>query len=202
VAGAQPVEIAGLPFGLTWLGEPATWAANGSSLTITAGARSDWFVDPADGPPCLNAPALIGHVDGDFILSAHVEVEFRRTFDAGVLALWSDERTWAKLCFEYSPQGEPMVVSVVTRRVSDDCNSKVIAGNSVWLRIGRIGHTYAFHASNDGSRWEFVRYFAFGEGADIRVGFESQSPLGEGCTTRFTDISFSSSTLAELRDGS
>jgi hypothetical protein len=90
----------------------------------------------------------------------------------------------------------------VTRRVSDDCNSKVIAGNSVSLRIARIGYSYVFHASSDGNRWEFVRYFAFGEGADIRVGFESQSPLGEACTARFSDISFSSSTLAELRDGS
>jgi len=136
------------------------------------------------------------------MLSARVEVDFANSFDAGVLALWRDEVTWAKLCFEYSPQGQAMVVSVVTRRVSDDCNSTVVTGTAVWLRVARTGHAYAFHMSVDGAFWQFVRYFAFDEGADLSVGFEAQSPLGQGCTARFTDIRFNASTLAELRDGS
>jgi hypothetical protein len=41
-----------------------------------------------------------------------------------------------------------------------------------------------------------------GEGSALSVGFEVQSPLGEGCTARFTDVRFSPTTLAELRDGS
>ena len=56
------------------------------------------------------------------------------TYDAGVLTLRRRDDLWAKLCFERSPQGEPMVVSVVTRGVSDDCNSFVVDGRSVWLR--------------------------------------------------------------------
>ena len=145
---------------------------------------------------------MLGSAEGDFVLSAHVEVDFEQTYDAGVLALWQDGTTWAKLCFEYSPQGQPMVVSVVTRGVSDDCNSIVIAGTSVWLRIADIGRAYAFHASTDGAFWQFVRYFAFGHGTVLSVGFEVQSPLGEGCTARFLDVRFNPSTLAELRDGS
>ena len=41
----------------------------------------------------------------DFRLSARVTVDFRATFDAGVLLLWLDEAHWAKLCFEYTPDG-------------------------------------------------------------------------------------------------
>ena len=85
---------------------------------------------------------------------------------------------------------------------SDDCNSIVVAGTSVWLRIARVGRAYAFHASTDGTFWHFVRYFAFEDGTVVSTGFEAQSPLGEGCTARFTDVCFSPSTLAELRDGS
>ena len=59
--------------------------------------------------------------------------------------------SWAKLCFEYSPQREPMVVSVVTRGLSDDCNSFVVDGATVWLRIARVGSAFAFHASTDGA---------------------------------------------------
>ena len=43
---------------------------------------------------------------GDFQLSARVRVGFRSTFDAGVLLLWLDRAYWAKLCFEFSPQGD------------------------------------------------------------------------------------------------
>jgi uncharacterized protein len=198
----RAVRLDGLPFDLEWSRTPAAQDIDGGRLTVASGPRTDWFVDPAGTGTNLNAPALLGSPEGDFVLSAHVDVDFKQTFDAGVLALWQDGTTWAKLCLEYSPQSKPMVVSVVTRGVSDDCNSIVVAGTSVWLRVAHIGRAYAFHASTDGADWQFVRYFAFSEGNELSVGFEAQSPLGEGCTARFTDVHFSPATLAELRDGS
>ena len=168
---------------------------------IAAGPRTDWFVDPGTGDAKLDAPGLVGRVAGDFLLSARVEVEFASTFDAGVLALWRDEATWAKLCFEYSPDREAMVVSVVTRATSDDCNSTVVAGNFVWLRMARIGRQFAFHSSSDGSSWRLVRHFALTDDDEIEVGFVAQSPRGEGCEARFTEIRFAATTLADLRNG-
>jgi hypothetical protein len=50
-------------------------------------------------------------------------VEFASVYDAGVLLVHASERQWAKLCFEYSPQQRPTLVTVVTRGTSDDCNS-------------------------------------------------------------------------------
>jgi regulation of enolase protein 1 (concanavalin A-like superfamily) len=201
-ATSQDVRLDGVPFALKWLGTPLAQGLDSSVLSITSGPRTDWFVDPAGTEPTVNAPALLGSCEGDFVLSACAEVDFKQTYDAGVLALWHDWTTWAKLCFDYSPHGHPMVVSVVTRGVSDDCNSIVVAGTKVWLRIAHIGRAYAFHASTDGASWQFVRYFAFEEGTELSVGFEAQSPLGEGCTARFSDLRFSPTTLAELRDGS
>ena len=114
--------------------------------------------------------------------------------------LWHDERTWAKLALELSPQGEPMVVSVVTRGTSDDCNSRVVAGNSLWLRIARIGAAHAFHASSDGERWDLVRHFSLDE-PQLELGFEAQSPTGEGCRAVFSDVRLEARTLADLRSG-
>jgi uncharacterized protein len=198
---SNDVTVQGLPFGLAWLRAPLAWRGGGGALTITAGPKTDWFVDPGGAAPSMNAPALLGRPEGDFVLSARAEVDFAETYDAGVLALWQDETTWAKLCFEYSPQGQPMVVSVVTRGTSDDCNSIAVPNKSVWLRIARIGRAYAFHASTDGDFWHFVRYFTFGPEALPSTGFEAQSPLGEGCTVRFSEVHFSPATLADLRDG-
>jgi uncharacterized protein len=178
-------------------------------LTIAAGGVSDHFIDPATGRATLNAPRVLGRLPasaGDFQLSALVEVEFEATFDAGVLLLWADDLNWAKLCFEYSPSGQPMVVSVVTRGYSDDANSVAVEGKQVWLRVSRTGESYAFHASHvtdEPPAWEFVRHFSLpADPAAVRVGFSSQSPTGAGCVSTFTRVRFRPRGIADLRDGS
>ena len=115
-------------------------------------------------------------------------VDFAARFDAGALLLYVDDGSWAKLCFEYAPLKVPTVVSVVTRGLSDDCNSYPVEGNSTWLRIARRGGAFAFHSSTDGESWQLVRHFALAPAAEIAVGFLAQSPEGEGCTATFDSI--------------
>lgn len=141
---------------------------------------------------------------GDFTFESRVGVDFGATFDAGVLLVWVDERRWAKLCFEAAPSGGPMVVSVVTRGVSDDANAFDVPGAEVWLRVSRVGPVFAFHASIDGDTWSMVRAFALplGEDDEVRIGFEVQSPTGDGCAVRFADVALTERRLRDLRDGS
>lgn len=187
---------------MRWLALSAGWRAEGSALELAAHPRTDWFVDPSGArEPSLDGVALVGDVAGDFTLSARVTVAFAATFDAGVLLLHVSDTVWAKLCFEYSPDGEPMVVSVVTRGRSDDANGFVVSGNTVWLRVARMGPALAFHASTDGADWKLVRHFTLGD-VELAAGFEAQSPTGEGCDVRFDDIRFEQRTLRDLRDGS
>ena len=195
--------IAAMPMPLRWLTEPQSWSVpDDSSLLVTAGPRTDWFADPQlSAEPTLNAPALVGDPSGDFLLRARVTVDFAATFDAGVLVLYESDGVWAKLCFEYSPQREPMVASVVTRGLSDDCNSFVVDDASVWLRIARVGPAFAFHASADGSAWSFIRHFALEAGGELSVGFAAQSPTGEGCAVTFERITYEVARLGDLRNG-
>ena len=90
---------------------------------MTAGRETDLFTDPAGTMVKDDSPRLTFTPDPLFTLSAHVHVDFAATYDAGVLLLYVDAQHWAKFCFEYSPQGKPMIVSVVTNGVSDDCNA-------------------------------------------------------------------------------
>lgn len=198
----EDVSVPGVPFALRWLGEPARWEVDDGSLTIAAGPETDWFVPPDEsGGPVLNAPALVGEAAaGDYLLAARVSVGFAGTYDAGVLVLHADDRTWAKLCFERAPDGTPMVVSVVTRDVSDDCNSFAVDNDQVWLRIARREPAFAFHASRDGQAWELIRHFAL-PAADPAVGFLAQSPTGDGCTVTFEEIAFSPGRLDDIRSG-
>jgi uncharacterized protein len=218
---SSPLTIEALPMPLHWrLGPPERWAITGAdALTIDAGARTDLFADPGEpGSLVENAPAVLGIPPGPptaYQLSARVTPRFTSTFDAGVLLVHQAERAWAKLCFEYSPQRRPTVVSVVTRGASDDCNSFTVDAPHVWLRLARRGPAYAFHASADGGVWHLVRYFSLdgassassaGGASDGRshavVGFLAQSPTGQGCSVTFDGIRFTTEPLVELRDGS
>src|SRR5271169_7024902 len=141
----EQVVIPPLPVPLRWLVQPRAWESGDGSLGITAGPRCDLFVDPGGSISAgiESPPMLVCEPSGDFALSARVGVDFASAYDAGVLVLYRDEACWAKLCFERSPQGQPTVVSVVTRRVSDDCNHFAVEGNRIWLRIARGGDCFA-----------------------------------------------------------
>jgi uncharacterized protein len=195
-------HIPAMPMPMRWLAPPARWRAEGSTLELAARPRTDWFVDPSgEREPVLDGAALVGDAVGDYLFGARVGVRFTATFDAGVLMLHVSDAVWAKLCFELSPQREPMVVSVVTRGTSDDANGLVVDGDEVWLRVARMGPAFAFHASTDGSEWRLVRHFTLGD-VEPAVGFEAQSPAGEGCDVRFDGIRFEARRLGDLRDGS
>lgn len=203
-------HLAQIPFALTPSSE-GHWKISSApeSLTATALPQTDLYCNPKDGlaedaPATLNALTLLGSPESkDFQISAKVAVQFDSDYDAGVLLIWANPKTWAKLCFEFSPDKEAMVVSVVTRGASDDVNSFTLPINEVWLRISRIGEVYAFHASTDGAVWKLIRVFALGSGIENhQVGFVAQAPIGNGCDVTFSDIHFSYSSLAQLRDGS
>lgn len=189
---------------LQWWQNPAQdWKIEaGNILSITAGPETDWFIDPEGTGGKDNAPcALFVPPDGPFIFSARVEVEFASTFDAGVLQIRERDDLWAKLCFEYSPQGKPMIVSVVTRGVSDDCNSVPIEGTRVYLRVAWNTKTFAFHYSLDGRYWHLVRHFALGKMEGMRVGFSAQSPTGRACRAIFDEIEYRRGALGDIRSG-
>jgi len=196
------MELAGLP-SLDWVHDSAEADLSDGNLRISAGARTDWVADPTSGKRILSAPALAFPAPEVYTLSARVRPAFSGTFDAGVLIVYQDERTWGKLCFEFSPQREPMVVSVITRNLSDDCNSVVVPQDWVYLRIARTSGAFAYHYSLDGAYWHFVRLFALGDpGAPMRTGFLAQSPVGDGASAMFSEVHYSLTNLKEFRDGS
>lgn len=195
------VQLASMPAPMDWAVAPAAWEHSPEMLSVTAAAHTDLFCNPDGSTPQLDAARLLCPIGGDFQLSARVDVQWAATFDAGALLLWSSETSWAKLCFEYSPQREPMVVSVVTSVRSDDANGFVHRGGAVYLRISRIGQAVAFHASIDGRVWQLVRHFALDLGQQPKIGFLAQSPTGHGARVVFDRIAFQRRSLADLRSG-
>ena len=199
----KTLSLQSIPAPLQWIHTPMEWQSNYvDALSITAGAKTDLFIDPQTRQAIDNAPRLLfDSQDRDFVFSARVSVDFGATFDAGVLVLYADPLRWAKLCFEYAPGGHPMIVSVVTQTTSDDCNSRPIDSNAIYLRIARLDQAFAFHFSDDGHYWHLVRLFHLGEVQSLSVGFSAQSPTGNVCTARFANIRLERRRLNALRNG-
>jgi len=195
--------LSSLPASLTWKNQPFQSTSDArQQLSITTGSNTDWFIDPAGASVKDNAPiALFVPPDSTFRLQAKVTVEFAATYDAGTVFIYTHDALWGKLCFEYSPQQQPMIVSVVTRGVSDDCNSVSVRDHSVYLRVYRQSEALAFHYSLDGHYWHFVRHFSLGNLEQLRVGFSTQSPMGEGCKAIFSEIRYTPNPLSNLRNG-
>jgi len=188
---------------LTWKNHPLSIekiAVDG--FGVSAGQETDWFFDPAGKSRRKNAPvALFAPSDEAFSLSAQVRVEFASNFDAGVLFIYENPDHWAKLCLEYAPTKRPMIVSVVTRERSDDSNAVYLESNAAYLRIYRESNTFAFHYSEEGKYWHFVRHFSLGTLQNLQVGFSVQSPTGAGCRAYFEKISYRRGQIADLRNG-
>jgi uncharacterized protein len=199
----ESLKVGGLSW--VWHDEPERWSTGPADrLTVEVGPATRWFVDP--GEPSdrgLRAPALLAAIGGEYQLRASVELHGTAAFDAGALVVHAHERAWAKLCVENSPSGVPTVVSVVTRGVSDDCNSFALTpGRSdIALRVSRLGAAYAFHASLDGESWDLIRYFSLDAPEPVSVGFQAQSPRGTGAMVRFSDIALIRERLRNLRSG-
>jgi regulation of enolase protein 1 (concanavalin A-like superfamily) len=184
-------SIPGLPGTLTWQNTPRAWNIDTKNvLTISSNPKTDWFVDPFDGTVAKTAPILLFTPGSDYVLSARVTVHFATKWDAGALMLWGDDHYWAKLSYEFSPDQKPTLVTVVTRGLSDDCNSQSLSGDSVYLRIAKSGSTYVFYFATDGKIWQILRTFSLDTDPPIRVGFESQSPAGSGAVAKFSVITY------------
>src|SRR5229473_2384841 len=105
--GQTALSIPGLPGALNWQNTPHSWNIDSKNvLTISSKLKTDWFVDPFDGTVANSAPILLFTPGSDYVLSARVTVKFASKWDAGALMVMGDDHHWAKLSFEFSPDGQ------------------------------------------------------------------------------------------------
>jgi uncharacterized protein len=195
------VTLNQIPQPLQWKNAPVSFRVEDNVLTVAAGKGTDWFISPTDRKATASAPILLFQPAEEFVLSAKLRVEFGKQWDAGTLMVFAGDDTWAKLAFEISIYGEPTIVSVVTRGISDDCNSTVITGSTVYLQIAKVGKALGFYYSTSGRSWRLVRTFTLGDTPPLLAGFSVQSPIGEGASTAFSEIQYSPKPVKDMFKG-
>jgi uncharacterized protein len=185
---ADSIAVSFLPFKLTWENTPVNFTQNQHSISITAGPKTDMFRDPNVTYNTDNAPKLLFTPDPDFVITCTIQHAFTNKWDGGALVLKWDSLNWVKFCFEKDYTGAHRVVSVVTRGISDDCNSAEIKGEVVRYKIAKADNVITlYYAVGDGG-WFLIRHFQVDLNQPVRIGFLAQSPTGKLCTVRFSDI--------------
>ena len=172
---------------------------------ISAFGETDWFFHPNGKAQQSNIPRLVLKTSEPVIsITAQVTANFSGTFDAGFLFVEMAPDYWAKLALEFSPQGFPTIVSVVTKQTSDDCDGPRVAAGLVWLRLYLQDEVVAFHFSDDGELWRFARTFSLPRNTDgiIKLGLGAQAPIGSGFEAVFCSVSVSHKLISDLRNGS
>lgn len=186
----QPVVISAIPYPLYWHNFPAKFSQDNNGLTVLAGPKTDMFRDPNVTYNTDNAPKLLFMSDSDFVLSASIAHGFKTKWDGGAIVLIRDSLNWVKFCFEKDYTGAKRVVSVVTKGISDDCNSVQLSGNKIFYKVAKAGNVITLYYSTDNKSWLLVRHFQFGDDKGLKVGFLAQSPEGEQCEVRFSDFRY------------
>ena len=184
------LALSAIPKKLFWENKPEKVSLKADVLTIVAGGKTDMFRDPNVTYNTDNAPKLFFKPDDNFVLSACIEHSFSSKWDGGAIVLKSDSLNWVKFCFEKDYTGAKRVVSVVTKNISDDCNSVEISANKVYYKIAKADNVITLYYSLEGKKWILVRHFQFDAPSGFDVGFLAQSPTGKKCEVKFSDIKY------------
>ncbi len=198
---ASPVRIPSIPFDLFWDNTPKSCSMSTNVLRIEADDSTDMFRDPNVTYNTDTAPKLCFQPDQDFVLSASISHDFESKWDGGALFLKSDSLNWIKFCFEKDYTGSRRVVSVVTKGVSDDCNSVAIGTNTVFYKMAKADNVITLYYSEDGLRWFLVRHVQFDCPSRFTIGFLAQSPVGRSCRVSFGDIHYSARRIRDPYTG-
>lgn len=172
-------------------------------LILKSAAKRDNFRDP-DGKLSSNtAPMLLAEVDNKkpFTFTAKLTPEFRSTYDAGALYVWSRDDLWFKFAMERDERGHTRIVTVRTNATSDDNNHDVVTAKSVYLKISSDTKTIAFYYSLDNKQWQLVRLFKNDYPSALSLGVSSQSPTGDGNSTTFENVALTQTSVSDFRLG-
>jgi len=184
------IEINGIPKKLYWENAPLSFSNKPNLLTIVAGPKTDMFRDPNLTYNTDNTPKLLFTADNNFVLSAGIEHAFVSKWDGGAIIIVQDSLNWIKFCFEKDYTGARRVVSVVTKNISDDCNSIEMQKDKVYYKVAKADNVITLYCSADDKSWYLVRHLTFESTKPLKIGFLAQSPTGEKCEVKFTDISY------------
>jgi uncharacterized protein len=172
---------------MQWHNEPPQWTAEGNTIVVTAGPKTDFWRKTHDGGRRDSGHFFYEQVTGDFTAEVKVSGDYADLYDHAGLMVRVDEMVWLKCGVEYV-DGVQYASSVITHDWSDWAIKPLDRPPAIWLRVVRHGGTIEVYVSTDGSAYSLIRQGFLTENATVSVGPMIAAPTGTGFTARFTDF--------------
>ncbi len=170
---------------MLWLNEPAHWGHQGSTITITAGAKTDFWRITHDGGVRDTGHFYYQPVSGDFVAEVMFSADYGTLYDQAGLMVRLDEKTWLKCGIELF-NGTQHASVVVTREFSDwSIVPLPHAPRALWLRLKRHAESVEVAYSVDGETYVMLRQAYLTPVESVQIGVMCCAPTGEGFTATF-----------------
>jgi uncharacterized protein len=203
--GDGPADIAvdGVRFTRALNGAAEASSVGGGAVTITSGAKRDFFREPDGSAVYANAPVLLTAIDNakPFTFTVRVAPDLTQTYDAGAVYLWARDDLWLKMALEQDERGRSRMVTVRTAGTSDDNNHDVVGGGAVHMRVSSDTKSIGFYYSADAKSWQLIRVFRNDYPATLWIGLSAQSPTGDGNRARFDRLTLTETAISDFRMG-
>ena len=163
-----------------WYNEPAVWAANGDTVTVTAEPGTDFWRKTHYGFIRDNGHFYYQEVAGDFRCEVKVSGGYAALYDQAGLMVRLDAETWLKCGIEFV-EGVQYVSAVVTRDFSD-WSVVALPGSpaALWLRVVRTGPAIEISYALDGEQLHHAAPDLSGRGRAGAGGADVRRAAGAG----------------------
>jgi regulation of enolase protein 1 (concanavalin A-like superfamily) len=172
-----------------WYNEPAVWAANDDTITVTAEHDTDFWRKTHYGFIRDNGHFYYQEVVGDFRCEVKVSGDYAALYDQAGLMVRVDAETWLKCGIEFV-EGVQYVSAVVTHDFSD-WSVVALPGSpaALWLRVVRTGPAIEISYALDGENYTMLRLTYLTEAEQVQVGPMCAAPKGPGFPATFEGFS-------------
>lgn len=173
---------------MKWYNEPPSWHKQPGVITVTSGAKTDFWRQTHYGFIRDNGNFYYQLVTGDFTAVVKITGQYKAMYDQAGLMIRQNETTWLKCGIEFV-DGVQQVSAVVTRDYSD-WSVVPLPHNpaSLWLRLTRKSETVQVHYSPDDKHYTMLRMAYLTLDETISVGVMCASPDGDGFVTTFEGL--------------
>ncbi|HCF26685.1 MAG TPA: DUF1349 domain-containing protein [Cyanobacteria bacterium UBA11049] len=173
---------------MEWYNEPPVWEIQDETITVTSGAKTDFWRQTHYGFIRDNGHFFYQPVQGDFIAEVKVSGEYQDLYDQAGIMVRLDEFNWMKCGIEFV-EGVQQVSAVVTRDYSDWSIIPMPQNpTSLWLRVIRRDTAIVVQYSLDGRQHTMLRMAYLTSVKSVNVGVMCASPEGNGFAMKFEEF--------------
>jgi regulation of enolase protein 1 (concanavalin A-like superfamily) len=171
-----------------WLNEPARWSMDGSALTITADANTDFWRTTSYGYVRDNGHLYGEVLTGDFELSMRVRGRYADQYDQAGAMLRVDDRRWLKTGVEYV-DGRMRFSTVITAHHSSWAVADLPeTAAEIGLRLIRTGDAVEIRYCVNGGTDNLAALVYLPPDHAVLAGAMCAAPEGGGFEVTFDDL--------------